>query len=879
MPAHDTSADQQQTAPSPSTPPSAPPVGAPIRRKPVSESHSSPKKRQRPNKPNKPLFAASEKIGLLTASYLIVGSICILAVIGFLWFLWLADFHNSTWHSIADHNWFTRTAALCALIIRTAASFQSMAATAMISALGLEQAVVLLLNLASISTLRNANGGPYLLFWWLWKAFFHNPHRMRMILLLALVTLLTLMTALLQLTSFALLSDLNIRTTPGKAYGRTLATNFAYNENGTIPVVVRDSTWLMKPPFYPTFAEYHEPPPASLEDGISDTGLTLRAFVPLQDQQSRSLLTTWKGRATVLDSRVVCMRPNLTLEKVHIADGTLALTGLFNAQFNASASGVELWTRSLDSSFKYVVNPLSDWDSRPAINFTCLAPLSVETTTSNGYIQNNGSLADRSDITQWRLSICQPSGLTSPGTLVSEFKTLDQVPRIDGGDANYAYGDAYLVLNISSGSELDWASVISEEDSRYGNVLGSGTSPLSWGAHGPHNEWYDLIYANDASLNLSVSLCYTAFDTADLSVTISGPQNRSEPTPSYDGARNSYDYSSVRLQLGQTDGGHVSYDPHNLDARGVLSLENRSSWLPDPSKGDYRFSGQTVTETCWITDFANMAGPIQQTQFNYAAGYDWTSFLWNGQREPGSWVDVNSIWADPSMISLVQEIVHSGGSIAFTMQSIITILTGLAYYDQLLQFNDLSNITQTDFISVTAPVKKRGLIAVSVVLAAHLVLILGIILPLFLKQTTVSTLGNAWQAVAQVYGDKTKEMLDKAPLAVDSVVEETMKRPEGKKGRLKNHEIVGIGLAEGGSGTDIITAKGGYIPVAGGEEGMRRTAHGREAGSSDDVSADVSVRSRNSREGRLAGDIPPFPGEQNAQNGHEGGAAGIGQAQ
>jgi hypothetical protein len=199
-----------------------------------------------------------------------------------------------------------------------------------------------------------------------------------------------------------------------------------------------------------------------------------------------------------------------------------------------------------------------------------------------------------------------------------------------------------------------------------------------------------------------------------------------------------------------------------------------------------------------------------------------------------------------------------------------------------VQFNDLSNITQTDFISVTAPVKKRGLIVVSVVLGSHLVLILGIILPLFLKQTTVSTLGNAWQAVAQVYGDKTKEMLDKAPLAVDSVVEEVVKRPEGKKGKLKNHEIVGIGLAEGGSGTDIITAKGGYIRVAGGEEGMRRTAHGRDAGSSDDVSADVSGRDRNSREGRLAGDIPPLytlPGEQNAQTGHENGVAGIGRAQ
>ena len=175
------------------------------------------------------------------------------------------------------------------------------------------------------------------------------------------------------------------------------------------------------------------------------------------------------------------------------------------------------------------------------------------------------------------------------------------------------------------------------------------------------------------------------------------PPNRSEPTPSYDRTRNSYDYSSVRLQLGRTKGGNVSYDPHNLDARGVLSLENRSSWLPDPSKGDYRFSGQTVTETCWITDFANMAGPIQQNQFDYTAGYDWASFLWNGQREPGSWVDVNSIWRDPSMMSQVQEIFHSGIYCLYDAEHHHHI-DWLGILHQLVQFNDLSNITQTDFI-------------------------------------------------------------------------------------------------------------------------------------------------------------------------------------
>ena len=67
--------------------------------------------------------------------------------------------------------------------------------------------------------------------------------------------------------------------------------------------------------------------------------------------------------------------------------------------------------------------------------------------------------------------------------------------------------------------------------------------------------------------------------------------------------------------------------------------------------------------------------------------------------------------------------------------------------------------------------------------------------------------------------------------------------------------------------------------MAGGEEGMRRTTHGRDAGSSDDVSTGVSVRGRNSLKGCLAGDITALPGEQNAQTGHEGGVIGIGRAQ
>ena len=104
----------------------------------------------------------------------------------------------------------------------------------------------------------------------------------------------------------------------------------------------------MKPPFYPTFAKYHEVPSDAPEDK-SDTGLTLRAFIPVPGQEARSSIRTFSGLATVLSSCVQCLRPQLTLEKDHFTNGTLGLNGLI------SASG------SQNTNFSCVLpEPLSD---------------------------------------------------------------------------------------------------------------------------------------------------------------------------------------------------------------------------------------------------------------------------------------------------------------------------------------------------------------------------------------------------------------------------------------------------------------------------------------------------------------------------------------
>lgn len=53
----------------------------------------------------------------------------------------------------------------------------------------------------------------------------------------------------------------------------------------------------------------------------------MRAFLPVSDDNERSRLTEYRGYATVVDTRVVCMRPKLK-DVIFSADSGFTLTGL-----------------------------------------------------------------------------------------------------------------------------------------------------------------------------------------------------------------------------------------------------------------------------------------------------------------------------------------------------------------------------------------------------------------------------------------------------------------------------------------------------------------------------------------------------------------------
>lgn len=667
----------------------------------------------------RPTFSLYDRFGWLAITILVSATTLVLSALAFLWFLWEAGHSNKLWHRIAAKNWITRTVALSSLVLRTSMSMQASTATSMLAGLALENTQILLLHFASVSTMRNSNSGPYMLAWLMLKAFLKDPSRWHRALLPTLILILVITSTLAQFASTTLLSDLKPGTVPGYNSSDTTATNF-HTINGSSPFTLRGTVWNKKPPFYPTFAEYHEVPSDVREDK-SDTGLTLRAFLPLSGQEVRSSLRTFSGLATVLDSRVQCLRPQLTLLKGHYTTGALALTGSISA------------------------------DGSQGTNFSCVLP---------------NLIADAEDNTpdDWQIAMTYLSTFSnaSLAPVQSEFRPLA---------SPHQYGMKFVVVNVTAGSLAEWGRVLGVDADEFGTFGGSGAAPVLYSSR---QEWLDLLFTKNASLIMSVSLCYSSYDATDLEIQAFSGSNRTEPVPRYDPLKQNYDYASIRSQLGQLSNGQQM---QSQDERGILSISKRHSWNPgvgDDANSSWLLDAVALTLVGDPVD-SQYAETASSTENNITAVFysvdDYSMSVWPGERR---------ISTDPSMTALFQQILRDQRGIASAIQSLLTVFTGMSYYDQLEQFNNANNITTSSFIVVSKPASKRGIIAVTIVASVHLLLIAYIIYQ-FLFGSSVSTIGNAWQAVAQVVQGDAKAIVDGARLATDNSVEKTVETQQWER--------------------------------------------------------------------------------------------------
>lgn len=734
----------------------------------------------KPEKPPKTL-SFQDKVSVWGMVILLAGSVLILAAVGVLSFLWFADASNSTWKETILRDWLTRAIAISAEVLKQAMTFQTGIMVAMLASLVLERSEATLPHLASFTMMRaTAGSGTIVVMLWNYLVGLWHTPRFRGSVILALILLTTLIFGSTQVISILLLSDIGLRTVGGP----TLAANTSYafatmyppNTTGSSPmsrIIVRAGTWFRKAEQIATFAEYSEPPYEA--EGVVDTGVTLRAFLPFLTAQERQSLTSYSGYATVMDSRVTCQIPNFIDPRVQMMNGLaefLVVNGAVTASRSTPRLGNRTTTISADNG-----EVLAHYDL--PIHFSCLAPVGPSTHTFTG----PSSLLD---IEEWRFSICQlPSGRgrgpsTHSGGLVSEFKPFTQWEH----DATQAFtdrdsetfGTAYLLFNVTTGLQGSWQAVIADAQAE------RGFSPP---AYSHRNEWLDFAFSN-GTLVLSTTICYSAFDFANLPVNITSTANRTEPAAVWDAPNSRYNFSSVRSLLGQD---------HALppSARGILSLhppENRN-WTATPEQAPPGLEP-------FPREYADLSLP--RIPLNTQAGHgnygNASGILTTLSRCPSSLTnntveDLGDVCTTPEIthVWLVQEMLRSGASPAFVLQAMQTLLAGMAYYDQMWQFDEAAVAERTFFVVANVVVRRSGFIAVAVIVGVHLVLV-GAVVWLFVKQTALSRVGGTWSVLAQVVGGEGREYIEKAAMLGDGEVEDMMKK-DARRG-----ERVGLRLTE-----------------------------------------------------------------------------------
>ncbi|KAG0651193.1 hypothetical protein D0Z07_2813 [Hyphodiscus hymeniophilus] len=681
------------------------------------------------------------------------GTVAALGIWSFWTFIWFSNGRNPTWHWIMVNDHIKVIVSASAEALNRVVGFMLGVECSMVLALALERSEVLFPSLVSASIGRSGTG-PGKSFGmvkriarkkWPYKGWdFRLPF---VVILLCLIEIMTLG------THTVLFSD--IRLGQISSHHNSTDVNFGfkyYNETisslgGQADVLTSsDSGWVLKPPSYPVFAEYTESP--FVQHGVSDTGVTLRAFLPYADSVARQSIHSYTGPTTVLDTRVTCQLPSFDNITIQVQSAGLIVAGYVKATTFTPRLGNSTWLPA------HGVN--NGWIRNGAAPFVCIAPLV------------NSSTYGVPD--QWRASICQlaNSGRNADGIsggLVSEFRDyatwLANVPNYN--DASN-FGTAYIILNISSGASAEWQEVVPSGDSR----------PMSLSQPLQVNEWAQFSLPPD--LSFSASLCYSAFDTADISVVVTSrdTRNRTEPQPRFNFGTQRYTFGDVRNQYGQAR--DHDDDISSLEARGIFQLVNQS-WIAGPGVQPPIYS--------YIRQYANLAGPyfsdgntpyysaFMLSTDSQGADYNATDYYAEFPILSG----LQSVNPDAMHYWLFQDILAHGGSIAFAVQSLLTTLTSMVYYDQMALFDNRAAVMKSVFIESNLPRAIWGWLSVTIVFFLHIFLA-WMILFWFLASTEYTMLGQKWQTVSQVSTVETKDLIAMAAQMSDDELKVKMGKVE-----------------------------------------------------------------------------------------------------
>ncbi|OAL47395.1 hypothetical protein IQ07DRAFT_115170 [Pyrenochaeta sp. DS3sAY3a] len=256
-----------------------------------------------------------EKLSIYNIGVLVIGTGVIFVALAFLAFFWICSHRaidgksfTRVWWAIVTYKWTSRVVTLSTVLIRIAAAAQLGVFAAIMAALILERVGASAEDFPLLSMIRCSNTGPQSL---MWNVIHTIPTGSQfgysILIVLALLNALTL-----QFASTILLADFGDATV---VMGRNESSiHFGLIEikkNG--PSVNTDTGidfWKQGPTTYPSFAEWRE-------DGLKgsnfvDTGKTYRGLIPFRATQERKTLHSYEGPLTIVDTRVVCVKPEFS---------------------------------------------------------------------------------------------------------------------------------------------------------------------------------------------------------------------------------------------------------------------------------------------------------------------------------------------------------------------------------------------------------------------------------------------------------------------------------------------------------------------------------------------------------------------------------------
>ncbi|KAK3329942.1 hypothetical protein B0H66DRAFT_41916 [Apodospora peruviana] len=650
------------------------------------------------------------------------GTLLILGCIAFLGFLWLSNENNSVWHDIVLSGWLTRSITIVAAVLRGVTAAQAVVATSVVASLLLHSAQTKLASAPAISIARFTNTGPH--------ALLPHLHRRVAWVFWLLVGIMVAVAAALQLTSTLLLSGVGRGTI---ITNKTVTINYGIATRNLFTIPREQVGYLVhskRSIGFPAFAEYAEAGGASTEQGIRDTGRSMRAFLPIPIQSTRESVLAYEGMATVLDTRVVCVRPKI--------EG-LAISPPGNGSYIISG------TISTNLEFPGARRAEKD---RISSNFICSYVLfNKKSLFDDGSFQPD--FPDDWD-EEWPVRLCNVAAVQE--SMQSEL-FWPQLPLLGG------FQPTRLLVH-ATGPYSTWTNA--KDKLNVTNTHGS-------------NEW--LIAETNLGTSLRMTLCVSDIVAQDTVIQASRPVAVPEPVPTWNPAKFVYDVDPILTQLNASQA---------LLSRGIFNL------LP-PSSGSFVRPLNVTTIANDGTVVPAPDETVPQHTYVIQAIVDLSDSVLGTNNPDGKGlslcvycVDGSSAHLFGTQLAPIPAAVFQGalratdGNAAVAMQALLTTALGMSYYDLVDRFDTGTVAKITALLEVDVPTDGRFAVVVVVLLGLHLLLVAVVMVMLHTSKGD-SLVGAAWDAVATVRGEE-----------VDTWLEET-KSCRMRDGELKKRMKAGRG--------------------------------------------------------------------------------------